>query len=133
MRKITAITAFALAIFLLSQTGCKKDFTLSEELKEESSLASSYQDSDVQVVDGRLSFKDVDSYERTVKYLASIGDDEFPNWESRINFNSMRRDFLENNKEKVADDDLLATLLNPDGFIQIEKFVFKIDLKKEQA
>jgi hypothetical protein len=43
-----------------------------------------------EVVDGRLVFKTIEDYEMTIEELASIGDDNFEEWERGLSFCSLR-------------------------------------------
>jgi len=86
----------------------------------------------VEVVDNMLYFESRNEYENTIDYLAQIGDENFSNWEKEISFNSMRANFNEKVLMKMGvEDDLLATLLNPESQIRIGDNVFEIDMNNE--
>ncbi len=81
-----------------------------------------------EVVDGRLVFKTIQDYEMAIEELASIGDDNFEKWESDLSFCSMRSCYTLDELEQIGIyDPLFACLVNSDGIIQIENYVYKVD------
>lgn len=86
----------------------------------------------VEVIDNMLHFNSREDYEKTIDYLAELGDENFMNWEKEISFNSMRASFSEKIRTKMGiEDDLIATLLNPESQIRIGDNIFKIDMDNE--
>jgi hypothetical protein len=82
-----------------------------------------------EVVDGRLVFKTIQDYETTIELLASIGDDNFEKWENHLSFCSMRSRYTLDELEEIGIyDPLFACLINYDGIIQIENYVYEIDI-----
>ena len=82
-----------------------------------------------------LYFETRNDYETAVKVLSSSSDDTIlPVFEKALSFRSMRTAFSESQREAIAVyDDVLATLLNPNGAIQIGQYLFQIDTEKEKA
>ncbi len=81
-----------------------------------------------------INFASVDSYTEAIDSLNSWGDSCFALFEENLNFYSMRRYLSEDVRETLGlDDDLLATILNPDGVVQIGDYIFKLDFTSEQV
>ncbi len=82
-----------------------------------------------EVKEGILVFPDIGNYETAVEFLTSLESEKIPYWEDNLSFVSMRKAF---NSEKLAqlgfDDEVLATLVNPDGYIQIGDYLFNINM-----
>ncbi len=80
-----------------------------------------------------LFFNSCEDYERAIAFL-NENEGYIPLFEQELQFTSMRCALSEKQRESIGvEDDLLATLLNPDGFIRIGNFVFKIDIVNEEA
>ncbi len=80
-----------------------------------------------------LFFNSREDYERAIAFL-NENEGYIPLFEQELQFTSMRCALSEKQRESIGvEDDLLATLLNPDGFIRIGNFVFKIDIVNEEA
>ena len=100
----------------------------------DSSQAINNENFKVEVIDNMLYFESRNEYEKAIDYLAQLGDENFENWEKEISFNSMRANFSEKALEKMGvEDDLIATLLNPEGLIRIGDNVFEIDMSNESV
>ena len=107
---------------MASFIGCQKEKETSGEINEKK----------IEVHDGILSFATVKDYENTIDYLAELGDDNFSDWEEKLSFVSMRATFDEATlAKKGIEDVLLATLLNPEGLIQIAGNIYKLDIPNE--
>ena len=75
-----------------------------------------------------LSFNSCEDYERAIAFL-NEKEGYLSLFEQDLHFSSMRCVLSESQREAIGvEDDILATLLNPDGFIQIDNFVFQIDI-----
>ena len=81
-----------------------------------------------------INFASVDSYIEALDSLNSWGDSCFAIFEENLNFYSMRQNLTEDEREALGvDDDLLATILNPDGVVQIGQYIFKLDFTTSQV
>jgi hypothetical protein len=80
-----------------------------------------------------LAFESESDYEDAINYLMEIGDNKFNDFETEISFLSMRRFFInQDNYENIpVQDDLFATLLNPQGHIKIGEYIYEIDAENE--
>jgi len=86
----------------------------------------------VKVINNMLYFETREDYQKTIDYLAQLGDENFANWENEISFKSLRSVYSEANLVKIGiEDNLFATLLNPERLIRIGDNIFKIDMKTE--
>ena len=80
-----------------------------------------------------LSFNSCEDYERAIAFL-NEKEGYLSLFEQDLHFSSMRCVLSESQREAIGvEDDILATLLNPDGFIQIDNFVFQIAIVNEKA
>ncbi len=83
------------------------------------------------VEEGRIIFTSIDSYEQTLEYLSAsevedFDDSVYEDWENSIGFdNSMRKDYSEGGEE-LQIPTLLATVINKDAEIIIDKYAFKL-------
>lgn len=83
------------------------------------------------VEDNRLVFDSEDDFQKGIDFLAKLGDENFPAFEEAIGFESYRRTFIgTKNWAEQIEDKLFATLINPEGIIQIENFLFQVDFTK---
>jgi hypothetical protein len=127
MKKYSIILFFIFAATLFS---CQNEDVLIQDPLQ-SQVKPKY---NVTVVDNMLFFKSRDDYEKTINYLAQLGDENFVNWEKEISFNSLRANYKENELEEMGiEDNMLATLLNPKSQIRIGENIFKIDMKNEKV
>jgi hypothetical protein len=120
-----------LIILVAVITGCQKEELPSKNDLQATSALNANQGQEIRNIDNRLVFKDRKAYDKTIKHLSEIGDENFQNWEIRYNFISMRKFYEDQTDQMPIHDDLLATMLNPEGFIQIGKIVFNIDPETE--
>lgn len=75
-----------------------------------------------------LHFESVNDYERAIALLNEI-DNNLSLFEKGLSFQSMRCELTEKQRETIGiEDDILAALLNPEGFIQIDNYIFQIDI-----
>ena len=106
-------------------TGCKKDELVS---KEDAQSIVSFENIKVKVLEDRLYFESRTDYAFAIEKLSNIEESNFDLFEKSIGFQSMRS--VLNQKEREAiniEDELLATLINPQGIIQIGDNIFEID------
>ena len=86
------------------------------------------------VEDNRLIFENEEEFQKGIDFLANLGDENFSAFEEVIGFNSYRKVFEgKDSMEENLEDNLFATLINPDGFIQVENFLFEIDFENEKV
>ncbi|MBO6025903.1 MAG: hypothetical protein J6P73_01510 [Bacteroidales bacterium] len=65
---------------------------------------------------------------------SSTNDSLLSVFENQLSFNSMRVALSESEREAIdIEDDVLATLLNPNGAIQIDNYLFFIDVENDHA
>ncbi|MFP5471944.1 MAG: hypothetical protein ACLGGV_10155, partial [Bacteroidia bacterium] len=87
-----------------------------------------------EVHDGRLVFSSRASYEKTIEQLSPLEESELIAWEDNLSFTSMRKEMTEEERENIGiEDELLATLINKHGEIQIGKYIYKIDIPNEKV
>lgn len=80
-----------------------------------------------------LFFNSREDYESAI-VLLNENERNLSLFEQGLQFTSMRCALSEKQRESIGvEDDLLATLLNPDGFIRIGNFIFKIDIVNNSA
>ncbi|MBN1950777.1 MAG: hypothetical protein JW801_06210 [Bacteroidales bacterium] len=79
-----------------------------------------------------LSFNTVDDYEKAITFLSEGDISACQKLEEQLDFISMRIAYLHKDEIPV-DDDMLATLLNPDARIKIAGQVYEIDTKNEKV
>ena len=131
MKKITGIILFALVLYLV---GCRKDDLEISENAMDMDTKTAVIEGPVRVQDNMLYFASVEDYGNTIDYLAQLGDENFADWEDQLSFNSMRKMMTEEEREKIGiEDDLFATLLNPDGMIHIGEYIFQVDVPHEHV
>lgn len=110
----------AAAIVLIS--GCKKDINENRDLQTKS-----VPDSGVSVIDGRLAFKNVETYDLFIERLLEYQTDDLDKIEKDMGYVSYRSQLGEdfNNPEvSMTEDDIFGLLINKDGLIQIGDSVF---------
>ncbi len=127
---ITVTLTFIFA-FLFEMQSCTKESKLAPpppviENKMPSIL------NDLKIENGILVFKDRAYYDEVLTYLGSIGDEKFESFEKQIGFNSLRAnlDNVDHSKWNFTDQ-LLFTILSPDGKIIIKDKAFRLDFEKE--
>lgn len=127
MRKTYLITFLS----ILMTFGCTKDDSSSSKSSQKNLPFSSF-GFKVEVKNDMLSFPTREDYDSALEFLGPKDSEEFEAWEKEIGFHSMRS--LLNVKElesRGIQDDLLATLLNSDGMIEINQNIFQIDIPNE--
>ncbi len=133
---LTATMIITLCIFTFS--GCEKEsiktiqqgtisttegISIVNSLKKSRSSISNY---------SWLHFATVNSYSSTLQLLQTLDDTSLVNYSFGNTYFSMLQVLGEDNMENIGiEDDLLAKILNPDGVIQIEDYVFKVDCPNE--
>lgn len=140
------ITAMLLLVAVAAAVlvGCKKENDGEKQNASESSFVN-FHGFDVKVQNNNgmldtkgsnwLCFATRKDYEKAVQVLTTSRNDEIlPDFEDALSFNSMRRSLDENEREAIdIEDDVLATLLNPNGVIQIDNYLFDIDVYNDVA
>jgi hypothetical protein len=120
-------TLLALMISLIALSGCKKDtnhLTKDDMHKGVNKLS---------VADSRLVFSTLAEYQGRIEEMSTKNDDELIDLAANDSFTSMYEFYVESNdlSSLPAYDIILGLLLNPQGVIQIENYVFKINLVTE--
>ena len=86
------------------------------------------------VEDKRLVFESEEEYQKCIDFLAQLGDENFEAFEKEIGFDSYRKKYYGTNSwSPKVEDQLFATLINPEGILQVENFLFQIDFEKEKT
>lgn len=82
-----------------------------------------------------LYFQTREDYENAIEVLATSPNDEIlPVFEKAVSFNSMRVVMSKEEREEIEiEDDVLATILNSNGVIQIGNYLFQIDVYNDVA
>lgn len=131
--KIYQLKGIVFVMFLIFSsnlfTGCNKEAFVSED---EIQPIMSFENIKVKVLEDRLYFENRADYAFAIEKLSNFEEGSFDLFEKSIGFQSMRS--LLNQKEREAiniEDELLATLLNPQGIIQIAENIFEIDALNE--
>lgn len=116
-------------ISLIALSGCKKDTNLltKDDLHKE--------DYKLSIADSRLIFTTLAEYEKRIEEMSAQNDDELISLAANDSFISMYEfDVSINDPSNQPEYDIiLGLLLNPQGVIQIENYVFKINLATETA
>ena len=129
MKKLTGILLFGLVLYF---AGCQKEAIETTENTVENNSKTATIVQNLRVKNNMLYLTDVEEYEKTIDYLWNLGDENFEEWEENLSFNSMRKMMTEEEREKIGiEDDLFATLLNPDGMIHIGEYIFQVDVTNE--
>lgn len=136
---VSVVLVSTLVIFI----GCKKEASETEQNPETAFTNFHGFNVKVQNNDGQtnvkgsnwLSFETREDYELAIDVLStSAGDKILPEFEKALSYKSMRVCLDENEREKIGiEDDVLATILNSSGNIQIGNYLFDIDVKNEIA
>lgn len=124
-----------LAVVLTIFSACQKDDVQVEKTKEQASvLDDQLMNIGFSVDNNCLVLENETEFQKLLDYLVQKGDDHFPEFEKAISFDSYRSYFERNpgRSEKLVDD-LVATILNPDGVIQIGDYLFKVNFKDEKT
>jgi hypothetical protein len=86
----------------------------------------------VEVKNDMLSFTTREDYDRAIDYLNQLGDNNFEAFEADLSFTSMRSEYnIDELNKRGINDPFLATILNPNGLIEIAGYTFKIDMLSE--
>jgi hypothetical protein len=110
------------AALLMVLAGCKKDINENHVLK-----AKSVSYSGISVIDGRLAFKNVETYDSFIERLLEYQTADLDKIEKDLGYVSYRSQLGEdfNNPEvSMTEDDIFGLLINKDGIIQIGDSVF---------
>lgn len=79
----------------------------------------------VSVVDNTLAFEDEKELNKCFEYLAELGDENFDSFEEGMNYMSYRRFFFDMEEKSIFDEELYATLLNPEGKIIVGDYLLQ--------
>ena len=117
----------AVIIGLIVLNSCEKQEVVISESKPENSIELPFA---VSNDNGVLNFETKEDYELALNYLVNLEiKGELNQFESQTGFESYRLRFKDNNeKMNEIQDDILATFLNPDKKVVIEKHLFEINL-----
>lgn len=127
--KLLAMMTVVLTIF----SACQKDELAVEQPTEQLTIFGD-QLIGVSVDNNCLILESEGDFQKLLDYLVQEGDDFFPEFEKTMNFDSYRAYYERNpgRSEKLIDD-LVATILNPEGAIQIGDYLFKTNFKDEKT
>lgn len=93
---------------------------------------SSQYDFNVKIENDMLSFATRADYDAAIEYLGPLHSEDFAKWEESLGFNSMRMAHSEDELNEIGIyDPMLATLINPDGMIEIAGNIFVLSTKDE--
>lgn len=134
---VFAMLAATLTIF----NGCQKEEHVlideqSDQLKSSQFLflMDGIKNINLCVEDNYLVFENENEFQKCINMLSALEDRQFLEFEKQIGFTSYRYE-IENKKDlqEPTCDRLFATLINPEGYIQVENYLFKIDFKNEKV
>ncbi len=118
-------------VSILMTFGCTKDDTSSSE-SSQNNLPFSSLGFKVEVKNDMLSFPTREDYDSALEFLGPKDPKGFETWEKEIGFQSMRSlHNIEELESRGIQDNLLATLLNSDGMIEINQNIFQIDIPND--
>ncbi|UII81112.1 hypothetical protein [Flagellimonas sp. CMM7] len=122
------LTAF---LSILTFIGCSKSDTETLEKNQDTTFNVQF-DFQVEVKNDMLSFPTREDYDLALDYLGPMNSQEFEVWENKLGFKSMRSVLPLVERESIGIfDDLLATLLNKEGVIEISGNVLKLNSTQE--
>ncbi len=140
MKKLTFLVVIAMALIVFN--GCQKDELIRQEADGEVQLQAGAKNPMFEGLDSilfsvennRLAFESEEEFQKCIDFLATLGDGNFPAFEKEIGFDSYRKKY-ENSGEwaENLEDDLFATLLNPQGIVQVGQYIFQIDFENEKV
>lgn len=121
---------FLLSIFLI--LSCNDDITVQDKgIVNTNNLNVSLHNSNDTISQTNapwLDFYSIADYENAINLL-NQNERYLSDFENDLQFNSMRIALTEDDREEIGiEDDILAALLNPEGIIQIGRYIFKIDI-----
>lgn len=127
--KITQIVLIITLIITLS--ACNDDITDVKNLVNGNGLNINLHNSNDTISQTNapwLDFNSIVDYENTINLL-NQNENYLTDFETDLQFNSMRLAMSEYDREEIGiEDDILATLLNPEGIVQIGRYIFKVDV-----
>jgi len=148
MRKLTFFFATACLFFISCQkleiidktisdqenSGCDTDI-INSSIESKSETKSNFQNSfeTVEVVNGRIKFKNEINFQKAIDFLKDKTSEELDEWEQSIGFTSMRSVYKPNPEDRPIETDLMATVLNGDGIVQIGRHAFNVDKANERV
>lgn len=121
---------FALLIITLSVVGCKKEqSTIIDEISVSNHNPKS------SIINNRLVFNTVEEYETFISDMNLMTEDEMLDKAHSDSFTSMYESYeIANDLPNMpVDDIILALLINPSGIIQIEDYIFRIDINNSSV
>ncbi len=115
-----------ITIFLFS-LGCVKQVINTEDTSTQGNHESNVT-FDYSVKNGMLVFPTIEDYDKAIVFLAKIEKYGFEKWDEITNFTSQRK-LKESGVKNInfVDDNILASLLNKNGEIEIAGKIYKID------
>lgn len=123
----SVLSSLVIITAMLLTVSCEKEETTVIQNQQTSNVEIS---PNVSVIDGRLVLKTVESYESLITKLSTMTASQIDDWENSIGYKSLRNTISQEELLKSGYNDLIfSSLINSDGIIQIENFVFKVDLK----
>jgi hypothetical protein len=133
---------FSLLLMLLAVltvfNGCQKDepVLVDEKVSDklDNPMFAELKEIAFSVEDNRLVFETENDFQKCIDFLAQLGDKNFPAFEDAIGFESYRKSFYGTKLwSENLKDELFATLINPDGCIQVGNYYFKVDFENEKT
>lgn len=118
---------FTLLVITFASTGCNKDPKYIDQPLDQGRLLKH------SVTDNRLVFSSLAEYRKLIADLCEKSDEELIDQAETDTFISMFEFYkMSNNMNNLPSDDIiLALILNPHGIVQIDNFVFKVDIENE--
>lgn len=140
MKKFT-LKLFSVGLLALTVISCgkqSKTVTPANTKNQQGSSALLFTPTGVSVSsNGYLVFQNEDVYDSTLNQLATLNESELDAWENSLGYSSLRQalnteteTFQIQTENRSANDDLLRTILNPDGVVQIGGYIFKAEADK---
>ena len=128
---LMAISA-VLTLIAVFATSCEKEELVPTDLQKKSPTEKtvSFKSFNLKLKNNMLSVSSVDEYESMLNYLAEDEKNNFENWNTKINFNSLKRAYKNNKSEMPVNDNIAANFLNYDGCIEINNKIFKLNFDK---
>jgi len=124
----------AIAAVLTVFNGCQKEESRSLDVVVKTTLDPELAAIHFSVDEKRLVFENETEYQKLINYLAKKGNTYFPEFEKEVGFESYRLRYKNDEaKYQKIEDDLFATLINPEGVLQVGRYLFRVDFEKEKS
>ncbi len=85
------------------------------------------------VENNRLVFETEEDYQKCIDILTNLDYEDYTNFENEIGFISYKTNCLYNKKECLINDEVFATLINPEMQIIVEHYLFTIDINSKSV